>query len=51
MFSVFALLCMGVCGVRGLDGRDVGTSSCCMCVKLMPYIVIMKKKMIKYKKN
>ena len=41
---VFALLCMGVYGVRGLEGGIVGTSVCCMCLKLMPYVVIMKRK-------
>ena len=41
---VFALLCMGVCGVKGLEGGDVGTSVCCMCLKLMPYVVIIKEK-------
>ena len=51
MFSVSALLCMGVCGVRRLEGRDLGTNICCMYLKLMPYILIMKKKMIKYKKK
>ena len=41
---MFALLCMGVCGVRELEGRDVRSSVCCMCLKLMPYVLIMKKK-------
>ena len=50
---MFALFCMGVCGVRGLEGGDVGTSVCCMGLKLMPYVVIMKekKKNYMYKKN
>ena len=46
---MFALLCMGVCGVRGLEGGDVGTSVCCMGLKLMPYVVFTKEK--KYTKK
>jgi len=47
---VFALLCMGVCEVRGLEREDVRSGVCCMCFTLMPYVVIMKRK-TKNKKN
>ena len=40
---MFAFFCMGVCVVRGLQGGDVGTSVYCMGLKLMPYVVIIKK--------
>ena len=33
-----------VCGERGLEGGDVGISVCCVCLKLMPFMVIMKEK-------
>ena len=45
---MFALLCMGVCGVRGLEGGDVRTSVCCMGLKLMPYVIIMKENIYIY---
>ena len=49
---MFALLCMYVVfGVKGLEGGSVGTSVCCMCLKLMPYVVIMKEKQNKTKRN
>ena len=47
---MFALLCMGVCEVRGLEREDVRSGVCCMCFTLMPYVVIMKRK-TKNKKN
>ena len=49
--SVFVLLCMGVCGERGSEGGDVGSSVCCLCFKLMLYEIILEKKRIKIKKK
>ena len=48
---VFVLLCMGVCGERGSEGGDVGSSVCCLCFKLMLYEIILGKKMMKIKKK
>ena len=41
---MFALLCMGVCRVRGLEGEDVRRGVRCMCFTLMSYVVFMKRK-------
>ena len=41
---MFALLCMGVCGVRRFEVEDESRGVCCTCLRLMPYVVLMKKK-------
>ena len=48
---MFAFLCMGMCGVKGLEGEEVGSCVCCRCFNTICISGYHEEKLIKYIKK